>query len=183
MDQTPQIVTTNFITLEPKIVGTRGNVCFASPDRNCSSIPGGVHGRGWKQSLCKGRRLSEPIQLARPGGALPYIGFRYMPPDRVWFLRVSILKHGILFDFVDVVIRPVLSLVRVPLLCQLKFKCVNAQLSKKLTVSWTQLYLKVTLREPFNWFKKDLCVPVNLFFFRWILSHFSSLLLKRSSLS
>ena len=42
MDQTPQIVTTNFITLEPKIVGTRGNVCFASPDRNCSSIPGGV---------------------------------------------------------------------------------------------------------------------------------------------
>ena len=42
MDQTPQIVTTNFITLEPKIVGTRGNVCFASPYRNCSSIPGGV---------------------------------------------------------------------------------------------------------------------------------------------
>ena len=40
MDQTP--VTTNFTTLEAKIVGTCGNVCFASPDRNCSSIPGGV---------------------------------------------------------------------------------------------------------------------------------------------
>ena len=40
MDQTPVI--TNFTTLEAKIVGTRGNVCFASPDRNCTSIPGGV---------------------------------------------------------------------------------------------------------------------------------------------
>lgn len=42
MDQTLQIVTTNFTTQEPKIVSTRENVCFASTDRNCSSIPGGV---------------------------------------------------------------------------------------------------------------------------------------------
>ena len=54
-----------------------------------------------------------------------------MPPDRVWLLRVFMLKQGILFDLVDVVIRPVLSLVRVPLVCQLKFKCVNAQLRQK----------------------------------------------------
>ena len=66
-----------------------------------------------------------------PGGALPYIGFRYMPPDRVWFLRVSMLKQGILFYLVDVIIGPVLSLVRVPLVCKLKFKCVNAQLRQK----------------------------------------------------
>ena len=41
------------------------------------------------------------------------------------------LKQGILFDLVDVIIGPVLSLVRVPLVCQLKFKCVNAQLRQK----------------------------------------------------
>ena len=36
-------------------------------------------------------------------------------------MKVSVLKQGILFDLVDVVIRPVLSLVRVALVCQLKF--------------------------------------------------------------
>ena len=38
------------------------------------------------------------LSLGGGGGASKYGVDRYKPPDRVWFLRVRILKLGIIFD-------------------------------------------------------------------------------------
>ena len=47
------------------------------------------------------------------GGGIPIYGLdRYVPPDRVWFLRVSILQYGIIFAHFGIVF-PVCSLDRV----------------------------------------------------------------------
>ena len=39
------------------------------------------------------------------GGATPICGpYKYVPPDKLWFVRVSNLKQGIIFAFVSVII-------------------------------------------------------------------------------
>ena len=38
------------------------------------------------------------LSLGGGGGAFKYGVDGYKPPDRVWFLRVRILKLGIIFD-------------------------------------------------------------------------------------
>ena len=54
------------------------------------------------------------------GGGTPIYGlYRYVPRDRVWFLRFSVLKWGIIFAPFGIVF-PVLSLDRVPKFYQLK---------------------------------------------------------------
>ena len=53
----------------------------------------------------------------------------YVPPDRVWFLRVSILYKSIIFSVVGVVF-PVWPLGRAPKLYLIRFKCVNAKLEE-----------------------------------------------------
>ena len=65
--------------------------------------------------------LSVMIAPGGGGGVLPYMGYlyRYVPPDRVWFLRFPILKLGIIFPPFGVVF-PVLSLDRVAKLYQPK---------------------------------------------------------------
>ena len=60
------------------------------------------------------------LHLAPGGGGgggrcegIPIYGLdRYVPPDRVWFLRVSILQYGIIFAHFGIVF-PVCSLDRV----------------------------------------------------------------------
>ena len=80
--------------------------------------------------------LGSPVLLhLAPGGGggvgIPIYGLdRYVPPDRVWFLRVSILQYGIIFAHFGIVF-PVCSLDRVSKFWQLKFKCVNFQLQDK----------------------------------------------------
>ena len=59
------------------------------------------------------------------GGTSIYELYRYVPWDRVGFLRFSILKSGIIFAPVNKVF-PALSLDMVPNLYQLNFQCKNA---------------------------------------------------------
>ena len=57
---------------------------------------------------------------------------KYVLPDRVWFLRVSFPKQGIIFALVGIVFPvPVWSLDRVPLVYQLKSRRRNTQLHEK----------------------------------------------------
>ena len=63
------------------------------------------------------------------GEGTPLYGLdRYVPPEKVWFLRVLIFF--IIFALVGIVF-PVSSSDRVPKLYQLKFKLVNSQLHEK----------------------------------------------------
>ena len=66
-------------------------------------------------------------QTRRGGGTSIYGLHRYVPRNRVWFLRFSVLKKGIFFDpFVTVFL--VWSLDRVAKLYYLILECENARL-------------------------------------------------------
>ena len=54
----------------------------------------------------------------------------YVPPDRVWFLRVLILHKNIIFAFVGVVFPVWPSSGRAPKLYLIRFKCVNAKVEE-----------------------------------------------------
>ena len=64
------------------------------------------------------------------GGGTPIYGlYRYVPRNRVWFLRFSVLKWGIFFDpFVSVSL--VWSLDRLPYLYYLILECEKARLNE-----------------------------------------------------
>ena len=60
-------------------------------------------------------RVASVVASSSGGGGegIPIYGLdRYVPPDRVWFLRVSILQYGIIFAHFGIVF-PVCSLDRV----------------------------------------------------------------------